>query len=329
MPYLPPDEFHGREQPNFDLAADYLELKAVLSRDGLSFSQDIVDALELSDDGDSDDLGTGELAEDAAAGAVGRMISRLNVLQDAYPFRIDDGGDAVILNAGELNEGQIAYLACLVLSNLRAVSPLLDRSIHHPSEAEIRDLRRHFQCIATAAIAAEVGGPAWSFGFPRSDGTGFLAKLSDIWASLKDGNVQAASFASRLPKDDQVDIFAWREHRDGLPGFLLVAAQVATGKGWKSKSIRNHVEHVFPHRWFKTPPATKMVAYHVIPFARPDDKFPDDVLVLGNILHRLRVPLRVMEAASLVRSGVKVENFDKLAGAAGWVASYMARARGP
>ena len=325
MLYLPPDEFHVGEQPNFDLAADYLELKAVLSRDGLSFSQDIVDALELSADGD---FGTEELAEDAASGAVDRMISRLNVLQEAYPFLIDDGGDVVVLNAGEFNEGQIAYLACLVLSNLRAVSPLLDRSIHHPSEAEIRDLRRHFQCIATAAIAAEVGGPAWSFGFPRSGGTGFLAKLSDIWAFLRDGNVKAAPSAPRLPKDDQVDVFAWREHRDGLPGFLLVAAQVATGRDWKSKSIRNHIEHVFPHRWFKTPPATKMVVYHVIPFARPDDKFPDDVLVLGNVLHRLRVPLRVMEATNLVKSGVKVEDFENLAEAAGWIASYMARARG-
>ena len=45
--YLPSDEFVGHEPPDLDLAADYLELKAVFSGDGQSFSQDIVGALEL------------------------------------------------------------------------------------------------------------------------------------------------------------------------------------------------------------------------------------------------------------------------------------------
>ena len=34
--YLPSDEFGGREPPDLDLAADYLELKAVFSGDGQS-----------------------------------------------------------------------------------------------------------------------------------------------------------------------------------------------------------------------------------------------------------------------------------------------------
>ena len=68
-----------------------------------------------------------------------------------------------------------------------------------------------------------------------------------------------------------------------------------------------------------------MVAYHVIPFARPDEKFRDDVLVLGNVLHRLRVPLRVSEAASLVSNGVAVEAFDLLDGASEWIQSYVKR----
>ena len=46
--YLPSDEFGGAKPPNLDLAADYLELKAVLSGDGQSYSEDIVDALELA-----------------------------------------------------------------------------------------------------------------------------------------------------------------------------------------------------------------------------------------------------------------------------------------
>lgn len=124
-----------------------------------------------------------------------------------------------------------------------------------------------------------------------------------------------------------MDVFAWREQRDGLPGFLLVAAQVATGGNWKDKSIKSHIGRVFAARWFDRPPATEMVAYHVIPFARPDDKFRDDVLVLGNVLHRLRVPRRVTEAADLARNGVMIEAIDHLEAAAEWLRSYVERAR--
>ena len=265
--------------------------------------------------------------EEVAAGAVARMSSRKRVLSAAYPFDLDDRGDVVFFTAERPDPGQAAYLVSLLLSNLRTLSPLLDGSTMHPSEPEVRELRRHFQYFATAAIAAEIGGPAWSFGHPRPDGAGFIEKLSEIWTVLKDGSVKADPASPKAPKDDQVDIFAWREQGDGLPGFLLVAAQVATGKNWKDKSIKSHIAHVFPKRWFQRPPATEMVAYHVIPFARPDDKFRDDVLVLGNVLHRLRVPRRVNEATVLAGNGMMIEAIDRLEAAKGWIRSYVERVR--
>lgn len=47
--YLPCEQVSG-PQPDLDLAADYLELKAVLSEDKISLSQDIIDAMEVSSD---------------------------------------------------------------------------------------------------------------------------------------------------------------------------------------------------------------------------------------------------------------------------------------
>ena len=326
--YLPPDAFGGREPPDLDLAADYLELGAVFSGDGQSFSADIVDALELAAEAGSDDVDA-EMRnrEEVAAGAVARMSSRKRILSAAYPFDLDDRGDTVVFTAERPDPGQAAYLVSLLLSNLRALSPLLDGSTMHPSDPEVQELRRHFQYFATAAIAAEIGGPAWSFGHPRPDGTGFIKKLSEIWTVLKDGSVKADPASPTAPKDDQVDIFAWREQEDGLPGFLLVAAQVATGKDWKDKSIKSHIASVFPKRWFQRLPATEMVAYHVIPFARPDHKFRDDVLVLGNVLHRLRVPRRVNEATVLAGNGMTIEAIDRLEVAKGWIRSYVERVR--
>ena len=326
--YLPSDEFGGAAPPDLDLAADYLELKAVFSEDGQSFSEDVVDALELPAEAGFDDVDA-EIKgrEGVAAGAVARMERRKRVIGDAYPFDLDEDGDAIFFTTERTDLGQAAYLVSLLLSNLRSSSPLLDGSAMHPSDMQVRELRQHFQYFATAAIAAEIGGPAWSFGHPRPDGTGFIGKLSEIWAVLKDGTIKADPASPASPKDDQVDVFAWREQRDGLPGFLLAAAQVATGRDWKDKSIKSHIARVFAARWFERPPATDMVAYHVVPFARPDDEFRDDVLVLGNVLHRLRVPRRVAEAADLARSGMMIEAFDRLEVAAEWIGSYVEQAR--
>ena len=133
--------------------------------------------------------------------------------------------------------------------------------------------------------------------------------------------------APNSPKDDEVDVFACREPNDGLPGFLLVAAQVATGKKWRRKSIQYHVNNVFRDRWFKRNPVTPVLAYLVIPFARPLYKFRDDVLYVGNLLHRLRVPRRVHEAQKLDANGVKIEAFDRLPEIAEWTRSYVKRVR--
>lgn len=287
-----------------------------------------MDELELSANARFDDVDA-EIKdrEEIAVGAVTRMQLRKSALGDAYPFELDENGRAVSFTVEKPDLGQAACLVSLLLSNLRAGTPLLNGSHYHPSDPEVRRLRACFQYFATAAIAAEVGGPAWSFGFPRPDGSGFAKKLGEIWEILKDGTVGVDSSAPPSPKDDKVNVFAWREQRDQLPGFLLVAAQVATGKDWKEKSIKNHLDRVFPNRWFSTAPATEMVAYHVIPFARPDISFRDDVLVLGNVLHRLRVPLRVAEAIGLARNGIAIEAFDQLDEASEWIRSFLDRAR--
>lgn len=326
--YLPSDQFTDSVQPDLDLAADYLELSAFFSDDRQALSQDIVDALEIAADGGFNDVDDEiRMREDIAAGAVNRMDSRQRVLRGAYPFGIDDAGDVVTFTADEPTYGQAAYLISLVLSNLNSVTPLLENSSVYPTDADVHELRQHFQYFATAAIAAEIVGPAWSFGFPRPDGTGFIPKLNEIWNSIKDGDVSPDPSAPNRPKDDQVDVFARREQRDDLPGYLLAAGQVATGADWRGKSILAHASGAFYRRWFKRQPVTQLIPFHIIPFARPDELFRDDVNILGNVLHRLRVPYRVDEAKILADKGIVIEAFDRLELAVEWTKNYANRGR--
>ncbi len=321
--YLPHEQVFG-SQPDLDLAADYLELKAVFSKDKFSLSQDIVGVLEMSSENDFNDVAAEiEDRERVATDTIGRMQSRKDILQTAYPFELDTYGETISFTSEQLNFAHTAYLISLLLSNLRAVSQLLNDFDRHPSDSDVRVLREYFQYIATAAIAGEIGGRAWSFGFPRLDHSGFLEKLTEIWSILKDGGVEPDVSAPTSPKDDDVDIFACQEPKDGLPGFLLVAAQVATGKNWKEKTILRHINDRFTKRWFGRQPVTKMIAYHVIPFARPDEAFMDDVVTVGNLLHRLRVPGRVLKAEKLVQDNVDIEGFNKLEEASDWVKNYF------
>lgn len=323
--YFPLDEF-GKENPNFDFSADFLELSAFFSVDSQSFTKDLIGASDIAADEDYADVDEEvTFREEIVSATVTRLDGRARALGTSYPFELDTNGDVLTFSRQNLTHGQAAYLLCLVLSHLKSVSPVLDGSTVYPSDAEIRDLRQYFQYFATAALAAEIRGKAWSFGHPRPDKTGFHTKLQEIWRELKDGVVQRARGAPQRPQDDQIDIFAARLHPDGLPGFLLAAAQVATGKNWRGKSIRSHLTDVFMKRWFGEQPVTQMICYHIIPFSRPDDAFFDDCRVMGNVLHRLRVPYRVEEAVLLSAEGVEIEAFDQLPQAVEWLTAYGRR----
>ena len=325
--YLPTDAVSGTPI-DVDLAADYLELTAFFAEDSAARTSTLANAASLAAAEDHADIERemeyGE--EEIVSGTVYRIQKRGDALGTAYPFRLDARGDELACEWVAGSFGQTAYVLSLVLSNLRSVSPVLGGSDLHPDEAEVRQLRDYFQYFATAALAAEVQGDAWSFGFPRPDGSPFLEKLEQIWLKLGDGCVKAQTGAPLQPKDDRIDVFAARPYSDRLPGFPLAAAQVATGANAREKSLKGHLS-AFKGRWFRTQPVTDFIPYMIVPFATDDEQFVDDVRVMGNILHRLRVPRRVAEAARLAEAGVAIEGYDRLAEVAHWVADYRGRAR--
>lgn len=309
-----------------DTAADYIELTAFFSGDDAARTSDLANAVSLASEEDLAE-GQDEVEEETVSSAVYRIKERGLALEAAYPFWLNREGSVLTCVFDEESFGHSTYILSLLLSHLRALSPILAASDLHPSEdEEVPRMREYFQYAATAALAAEVQGQAWSFGSPRPDKSGFLPKLKEIWQTLRDGRVEAQVGAPTRPKDDQIDVFAARTQADRSPGFLLAAAQVATGKNAWEKSVKGHID-TFRKRWFGAQPSTDFIPYMIVPFARADKQFVDDVRVMGNVLHRLRVPQRVAEAESLVQAGVSVEAYDRLSDVAAWVNHYRNRAR--
>ena len=127
--------------------------------------------------------------DNLVASTVERIDERHRVLVGAasYPFELDTGGDTLTCRPDSESLGHAAYMLSLILSNLRALSPILKDFCPYPSKEEIDQLRAFFQYFATAALASEIQGRAWSFGFPRPDSSDFIPKLEEIWQSLGDG----------------------------------------------------------------------------------------------------------------------------------------------
>lgn len=325
VPYFPQDQLTG-DPLDVDLAADYMELSAWLSEVCYAATSNLVDAMEIGAEVDYEDVDDElTIREELKHRTIDRLAERRSVLDDTYPFLLDEGGDLLYYQHEELTIGQGSYLVCLLLSNLRAISPMLDGTNAHPDSKSIHQLRLWFQYFATAALAAEVNGRAWSFGHPRPNHTGFLTKLTEVYTALNDGRVEPARGAPKSAKDDQVDVFAVRQHADALPGYLFAAAQVATGADWRGKSLVGHMQQGFFDRWFGEQPSTRPLVYHIVPFAREDDALRDDVRTLGNLLHRTRLPSRVSEAGTLVEAGMEIEAYDQLAIAVDWISRYRAR----
>lgn len=323
--YVPLDELAG-ELRDPDSAADFLELAAFFAEDGFVRTSDVANEASIGADEEPSDL-EDEMKdglEEMKSEVIQRIESRHEVLGSAYPFWLDPNGDILTYEPVGESLGKAAYVLSLVLSNLH--SPVLSNSRLIPEKEEIPGLRRLFQYLSTAALAAEIQGVAWSFDSPRPDGSSFLGKLKEIWSTFEDGTVSRQPGAPERPKDDKVDVFAARLHPDRQPGFLLAVAQVATGKDWKDKSLLGHLD-VFKQRWFADSPATRFIPYMIVPFAVADLKLRDHVRSLGNMLHRLRLPVRVSEARKLVEAGVTIEAYDQLPAVVDWVASYRARAR--
>lgn len=235
--------------------ADWVELIAFLSPRGITSKATLVGLLALAgddaaDDRDGLDEETGEAFDEAILEAkVDQFVStvfdeladRKAALGQSYPFEVDGVHTRIIRSVedGFSHLGQVVYLFCLLASairdkRLRPVKPV--------DEAET-GIGNTFQICACLAAGGYTSGEVASFGFPRPDGTSFLPALKKTFARFGFGKIHEEApegYPTDL-KDGGIDVMAWRDFPDGMPGKLFLLGQCASGGNWRGKSVTEYI----------------------------------------------------------------------------------------
>lgn len=240
--------------------ADWFELVAL--KEGIIRFEDYLDEAEACDT-PSEDIDLEERAQENTFDKVLEEIRRRKQwLGPAYPFSIKDGGYSLCL-ATELSPGMDSYLLCLWLS-------VVDSEIIQDGYAKInKNEQTLFQWCSTIAAASFLGEYGFSFGFPRVSGGNILKGLSDLHKSgFPEGEpcVRFADWMNTAAKDDEVDVIAWRQTNDTLPGVACLFGQAASGGNWRGKHLSEGKLRSFQSKWYEHTPATTPIRALFIPF---------------------------------------------------------------
>lgn len=258
--------------------ADWMELLALSSSRGRTSKAALTSVLDTNEDNAAEpppvDEETGEILDEAilegertqiVAATFEELEYRAATLGSAYPFAVD--GKRLILERTATNPivepGHVVYVFCLLASTIREkkLQPVAD-----VANAE-QGIAHAFQICACLAAGGYVSGDVTSFGFPRATGDGFLPALRHAFERFGMGQVRA-EVPDGLPvalKDGGIDVIAWRDHPDKMPGKIYLLGQCASGQNWKTKSVVEYISQ-FHGSWFTTPPATFSVPAMFIPF---------------------------------------------------------------
>lgn len=258
---------------------------------------------------------------------------RITCLDECYPFIFSSNDEELIFNKDNLNHGALIYIFCLFLSNHNN-QVIFDNNSFFEVSSQVRDL---FQACSTWAAAGEVQGHSYSFGFPRPDQTGFLHKLTQIYEHFSDGKVRKSPLpgVSINPKDEQMDVIAWKPRRDKAAGMYYLLGQVATGRNWEDKSVKGAVEP-FHRIWFdpqpsSTPTPAMFIPFNVLP--TKNESLQERLFVLtnyfGNVYYRYCIPELAKKGLELGASNANltIERQDDIKNVVSWVQGVIVKLR--
>lgn len=258
-------------------AADWLELRAIASAPRGISQGDYLSALTLADGHDGDELFPdmdreimdGEYDELVSA-ATDELRWRSEILGEIYPFvlRIRKRGWTLtyapvpIPRNGKdplLRRGQFTYLSSLLVSGIRF------GKIVGLAPKAMKGIADRFQELTYLVSPSLFGGQSFWIAFPRPEHDGYGAALDRFVKNTGYGQRLAEGPPTqRSNKDGGVDIISWTTFGDGRPNFMLSYGQVATGRRWRDKAVKNKLESHFL-KWLAKRPSVNYVPVMYIP----------------------------------------------------------------
>lgn len=317
--------------------ADWLELKAISSPDARVGFGTLISAAALTENEQDDNIADQDAEEDRLVQAAQEEIERRQAsVGDGYPFRIDPKGNALCF-VTPLKPVGVVYLFCLYLTQV-ADHTIIKKADAPKINNKVRDL---FQACSTVAAGDYVGGPAVSFGWPRTSGKDFLAELKAVYKEFGDGKPHKTPRpgASRAVKDNGIDVIAWKRQADRLPGTHYLVGQVASGSNWEGKSVTTDRKH-FHDFWFERAPGSHATDAMFIPFnlepEMSDDSTPYQEVLndyvaglnykFGDLFYRDRVARNFAFGLGVVEAGeTYFESHKELPKIVRWVNNYSKR----
>jgi hypothetical protein len=265
--------------------ADWLEITTVLSSRGRSTEAAILGVFDLAEDAAAAesvvDEETGEPLDDAIleeprqefiSTIFEELSYRKGCLGDSYPFTVDVARGTLDRMDGDAmtHAGQLVYLFCLLASMIRRRSM---QPVERFADVE-RDIANNFQICACLAAGGYLVGEVASFGFPRASGDSFLPALQSVYKRFGAGQVRVLTeVPPGLPdslKDGGIDVIAWRDLPDAMPGKIYLLGQCASGMNWRNKSALEYIEQLHG-AWFTAQPARHSIPAMFIPFPFHDE----------------------------------------------------------
>lgn len=336
--------------------ADWMEMKALLRSDQTAPVAILRGLLELDEDSAetpadwldevANEILDGEIAEIHSDGIVESVFDELEyrerVAGEAYPYVVERTGPTLRLRSTGIREnaGNGVYIFCLIVSQYR--ERRVTGSISGVSDT---DLGGMFQVCACLAAGGYLGGEVVSFGFPREERTGFEAALKGAYRRFGAGRVRerfTPEYQLHHQKDAGIDVIAWLDHPDRLPGKLYILGQCASGLNWREKSVTEEMRS-FHDVWFEEKPSTLPIPAMFIPFIAHREFLPvsGDAFLesvrrqywlnearFGILFDRLRLAVYADRCVRGRDAGSpEVDGINKLSTVMDWMLGQLAEAR--
>lgn len=254
--------------------ADWLELKALSSRDGNASKGDLAGLLRRA--GGYDPAKEADEVERLCLAVFSELDTRPKAAGDSYPFIIKPG---LIRVRAQALAKYPAYIFCLCLSAWRWMN-----AKERPENA-----RQLFEDLSCFVAKNYLGGEVFRFASPReSPFKEFSKAVEHVCDVLGEGTGYRSDQPPAAKKDDTLDVVAWKTFPDTRFGKIVIFGQCASGGDWLAK--RSELQpSVFIDQWIEPDFTVDCVRAFFIPHRMRTDVWKETVRRAGIPFDRCRV----------------------------------------